>query len=120
MMAMMMKSTKRQPGCQSCPTGLSVRDYTEQPSFKKRRKKKKKVFFEAKSKSLFGYKRDDNALFVQEWGVSLRRNILCFVTKIKSPLHIMSVIILVHLVKNIQSPSHNMCVTNDSLFDIND
>ena len=32
----------------------------------------------------------------------------------------MSVIILVHLVKNIQSPSHNMCVTNDSLFDIND
>ena len=120
MMAMMMKSTKRQPGCQSCPTGLSVRDYTEQPSFKKRRKKKEKVFFEAKSKSLFGYKRDDNALFVQERGVSLRRNILCFVTKIKSPLHIMSVIILVHIVKNIQSPSYNMSVINNSLFDIND
>ena len=119
-MMAMMRSTKRQPGCQSCPTGLSVRDYTEQPSFKKRRKKKEKVFFEAKSKSLFGYKRDDNALFVQERGVSLRRNILCFVTKIKSTLHIISVIILVLLVKNIHSPSYNMSAINNSLFDIND
>ena len=48
MMAMMMKSTKRQPGCQSCPTGLSVRDYTEQPSFKKEEKKERKKKFSLK------------------------------------------------------------------------
>ena len=85
MMAMMMKSTKRQPGCQSCPTGLSVRDYTEQPSFKKRRKKNEKVFFEAKSKSLFGYKRDDNALFVQERGVSLGGTFCALSQKLSHP-----------------------------------